>query len=70
MTPTRWGPGGARHRVRRRRRDYAMWKRYRGGTAGRLWIDRQDAGVYVRLLPELDGQLTAPMCGRAGGVAV
>lgn len=44
-----------------RRRDPAMWKRYRGGTAGRLWVDAAGDGEFVRLLPELTAQLTAPM---------
>lgn len=44
-----------------RRRDAAMWKRYRGGTAGRLWTDAGQPGDFTRLLPELTAQLTAPM---------
>lgn len=44
-----------------RRRDPGMWKRYRGGTAGRLWVDAGGGGEFVRLLPGLTAQLTAPM---------
>jgi tricorn protease len=34
------------------------WKRYRGGTAGKIWV--QEGDEFHRLLPELDGQLEDP----------
>jgi tricorn protease len=45
-------------------RDPAYWKRYRGGTSGRLWTGGADGG-FRRVLAEVRGQFASPML--AGG---
>ena len=41
-------------------RGAASWKRYRGGTAGKAWIDVDGTGRYRRFAADLDGQIEDP----------
>ncbi|MFF7184099.1 S41 family peptidase [Streptomyces sp. NPDC008222] len=45
-------------------REAAWWKRYRGGTAGKLWIERsadgEGTGEFVRLHEDIDGNIEYP----------
>ena len=46
-------PRGSGIAIGRNNDDNARWKRYRGGRAGEIWIDRQGDGNFVKLpLPE------------------
>lgn len=40
--------------------DPARWKRYRGGTAGQLWVDSRGMGRFSRITPGA-GNFTSPM---------
>ena len=54
-----FGPGNAKV-IGRNTADPARWKRYRGGTAGHLWIDVEGRGNFRRMT-ELAGNITSPM---------
>jgi len=54
-----FGPDG-RSAIGRNNNDPARWKRYRGGTAGDIWVDPEGNGLFQRLV-RLAGNLARPM---------
>lgn len=67
-TPLGWGPtrgisyerNGPGVVIGRNSVDPARWKRYRGGRAGSIWIDRHGTGEFTELI-RLPGNLADPM---------
>jgi len=58
------GPGRAALLTGTWGQDLAYWKRYRGGTAGRLWLGDGIDGLaesFRRIVPDVTGQLGSPM---------
>ncbi|HEX3650730.1 MAG TPA: PDZ domain-containing protein, partial [Pseudonocardiaceae bacterium] len=56
-----FGPGGAVLLSTVVSREPAWWKRYHGGTAGKLWLDPTGDGEFARVLADLNGSLVSPM---------
>ncbi len=55
-----YGPAGSRVIGRKAQKEPSIWKRYRGGTAGDIWIDEKGTGNFRKLI-QLAGNLAYPM---------
>ncbi|MBN1995724.1 MAG: PDZ domain-containing protein [Anaerolineae bacterium] len=55
-----YGPAGGVV-IGRRTNDLARWKRYRGGTAGDMWIDPKGNGQFKPLLKKLKSNMANPL---------
>ena len=53
--------GNGRTVIGRNNNDPARWKRYKGGTAGDIWIDAEGSGTFKRLV-QLNGNVARPLC--------
>src|SRR5947209_7993576 len=56
-----WAPDGRGAVLGRYAVDPARWKRYRGGTAGQLWVDRSGEGTFRRILADVDADIAHPL---------
>jgi tricorn protease len=56
-TGVTWGEGFTV--LARNSSDLTYWKRYKGGTRGKFWLDRTNSGEFVKFL-ELDSNLNSP----------
>jgi tricorn protease len=55
------GPGGAVLTASSGTVEVAWWKRYRGGTATKLWLDRDGSGDFQRLFADETAPLESPL---------